>query len=213
MRWFCVTVATLQHTAYLAGNDTSYRRVTPVSLVDPLSLSRQALVQVIPRAMLRKRKNISQCKAEAAENKERWCKPCRYKRGANQCEGPVPETTPTPTLKPQRSSTVPFPKICSGCGVICCGVPMCFDCMRKGPAISEPTAVLPTRPAPTAPVMTSSLGRSITSPVPFKFPENQVHPVRLSMHACVNACMMCSVMQFFFGLIGHVDAASRQAAF
>lgn len=142
--------------------------------------------------MHRKRKNISQCKAEAPDNKKRWCKPCQYKRGANQCEGPVPETTPTPALNPQRSSTVPFPKICGGCGVICCGVPMCFDCMRKGPTIPEPTipeptAVVPTCPAPTTPVLTSSSGRTITSPVPFQFSEKQVHPVRFSMHACVHA--------------------------
>jgi len=140
--------------------------------------------------MHRKRKNISQCKAEAPDNKKRWCKPCQYKRGANQCEGPVPETTPTPALNPQRSSTVPFPKICGGCGVICCGVPMCFDCMRKGPTIPEPTipeptAVVPTCPAPTTPVLTSSSGRTITSPVPFQFSEKQIRDHRFSMNIAV----------------------------
>ena len=139
-----------------------------------------------------KHKNISQCKAEAPDNKKQWCKPCQYKRGTNQCEGPVPETTPTPALNPQQLSTVPFPKICGGCGVICCSVPMCFDCMRKGPTIPELTipeltAVVPTCPALMTPVLMSSSGRMITLPVPFQFSEKQVHPVRFLMHACVHA--------------------------
>ena len=40
--------------------------------------------------MGRKRK-LSKCQSEAAENKNRWCKPCQHHRGVNQCEGPVPE--------------------------------------------------------------------------------------------------------------------------
>ena len=60
--------------------------------------------------MRRKRKNISQCKVEAAENKKQWYKPCQHKGATGQYGGPLPETTPTPAFNPPRSPTVPFPK-------------------------------------------------------------------------------------------------------
>ena len=143
--------------------------------------------------MMGRKRKLSKCQSEAAENEKRWCKNCQNKRGVNQCEGPVPETrlaedeghddklrasSAQPAAIGAQYST-PQPRFtCTTCGKDSY-LDVCVRCLQS--PTTEPTRT----PEPSISPTTTS-GRPIKSPVPHAFPPNQVSR-RFSMLHVVHA--------------------------